>query len=100
MEEVIITAPGSVLESRYFPVPRGEPYVWRKKAAVSGDNGSSSTGIPLVSPLKEDVSYAMYRRSIYTEIKKPRWVVRAELQVVFYQLPYILILPLKSISPL
>ena len=76
VEEVIITAPGSVLESRYFPVHRGEPYVWRKEAAIGGDNGSSSTGIPLVSPLKEDVSHAMYRRSIYTEIKKLRWVVR------------------------
>ena len=100
MEEVIITALGSVLESRYLPVHRGEPYVWRKEAAIGGDNGSSSSGIPLVSSLKEDVSHAMYRRSIYTEIKKPRWVVRTELQVVFYQPPYILILPLKIICPL
>ena len=79
MEEVVITAPGSVLESQNFPIHRGESYVWRKKATISGYNGSSSTGISFVSPLKEDVAYAMYCRSIYTEVKKPRGVVRAEL---------------------
>ena len=78
MEEVVITAPGSVLESRNFPIHRGESYVWRKKATISGYNGSSSTGISFISPLKQDVAYAMYCRSIYTEVKKLRGVERAE----------------------
>ena len=71
MEEVVIRAPGSVLESRNFPMHRGESYVWRKKAGISGYNGSSSTVISFVSLLKEDVAFTVYCRSINTEIKKP-----------------------------
>ena len=57
-------------------------------------------GFLLITPLKQNVAHAVNSRPVYAEVEEPGGVVRAELQVVFYQAPYFLVFPLQSLRPL